>query len=170
MALIRILVDGYSLLHCWRDLIPGQPPHSAAARDELTRRLRQFSDAEQVPVTLVFDGSQPAPSPALEMSSPQCEVIYTQAGQTADDVIERLAHLFKEYGEVMVVTNDHLERDTVTSVGGMISSCDNFIRSVEMARKNMSLRLKHRRIASQKTRPFNPIPVEQTLGKKSPPA
>ncbi len=159
--MIRILVDGYSLLHHWRELIPGQPPHSAAARDELTRRIRQFSDAEHLAVTIVFDGSQPTASPALEMSSAQCEIIYSKAGQTADDIIERLAHLLKEFGEVMVVTDDHAERDTVTSLGGMISSCDNFVRSVEAARKNMNLRLKHRQIVTRQTRPFNPIPVDK---------
>ena len=28
MALVRILVDGYSLLHNWPELAPGQPRHS----------------------------------------------------------------------------------------------------------------------------------------------
>ena len=161
MALIRILVDGYSLLHYWRDLLPGQPPHSAAARDELTRRVRQYGDAECVPVTIVFDGSQPVPGPALEVSNADCEVIYSKAGQTADDVIERLAHLLKDYGEVLVVTDDHAERDTVHSVGGMVSSCENFIRSLDMALKHMGQRLKHHRLKTRHTRPFNPILLSQ---------
>ena len=42
MALARILVDGYSLLHSWPELAPGQPRHSAAARDELVHVLAGY--------------------------------------------------------------------------------------------------------------------------------
>ena len=39
MALVRILVDGYSLLHNWPELAPGKPRFSPAARGELIRML-----------------------------------------------------------------------------------------------------------------------------------
>ena len=58
---------------------------------------------------------------------------YTRAGQTADQLIERAAHRFQSYGEVLVVTDDFAERDTVSAAGGMISSCENFIRTVNSA-------------------------------------
>ena len=41
------------------------------------------------------------------------EVLFSRAGQTADEMIERAAHRFQDYGEVLVVTDDHAERDTV---------------------------------------------------------
>ena len=46
-------------------------------------------------------------------------------------MIERAAHLFSEFGEVLAVTDDNAERETVTSLGGMASSCSNFIQTVE---------------------------------------
>src|SRR5882757_4944500 len=49
MALVRILIDGYSLLHNWPELSPGNPRHSAAARDELIQRLTLFQDATGTP-------------------------------------------------------------------------------------------------------------------------
>jgi predicted RNA-binding protein with PIN domain len=58
-------------------------------------------------------------------------VLYSRSGQTADDLIERAAHRFQEYGEVLAVTDDNAERDTVISLGGMASSCWNFIQTVE---------------------------------------
>ena len=42
MALVRILVDGYSLLHNWPELAPGRPRHSALARAELIYVLTRF--------------------------------------------------------------------------------------------------------------------------------
>jgi predicted RNA-binding protein with PIN domain len=59
MALVRILVDGYSLLHNWPELAPGWARHSAAARDELIRLLTLYQDAAGTPVTVFFDGSSP---------------------------------------------------------------------------------------------------------------
>ena len=47
MALVRILVDGYSLLHSWPELAPGKPRHSAAARDELIRVLTLYQEGLQ---------------------------------------------------------------------------------------------------------------------------
>ena len=39
----------------------------------------------------------------------------------------------REYGEVLVVTEDYAERDTVLSLDGLATSCGNFIRDVENA-------------------------------------
>src|SRR4051812_45987007 len=101
MALVRILVDGYSLLHNWPRLAPGKPRHSAAARDELIHVLTLYRDAIGTPITIVFDGSgAPAGTPP-PTSTPELEVLYSGAGQTADDVIERAAVRFKDYGEVL---------------------------------------------------------------------
>jgi predicted RNA-binding protein with PIN domain len=131
MALVRILVDGYSLLHNWPELAPGKARHSALARGELIRVLTQYGDAANTPITIVFDGAgAPAGTPKTP-STPELEILYSKAGQTADDVIERVAHRMSTYGEVLVVTDDFAERDTVLSVGGMASSCLNFIRTVE---------------------------------------
>jgi predicted RNA-binding protein with PIN domain len=58
-------------------------------------------------------------------------VLYSKAGQTADQLIERAAHRFAPYGEVLAVTDDNAERDTVISLGGLASSCWNFIQTVE---------------------------------------
>ena len=57
MALVRILVDGYSLLHNWPELAPGAARHSARAREELVHVLTRYHDATDEPVTVFFDGA-----------------------------------------------------------------------------------------------------------------
>ena len=57
MALVRILVDGYSLLHNWPELAAGAPRHSEPARDALVEMLTQYQDACGTPVTVFFDGA-----------------------------------------------------------------------------------------------------------------
>jgi predicted RNA-binding protein with PIN domain len=143
MALVRILVDGFSLLHNWPELAPGKPRHSAAARDELIQVLTRYQDASGTPVTVIFDGAglgRERPKAAEECA---IEVLYSRAGQTADQMIERATHRLSAYGEVLVVTDDFAERDTVLSVGGMVSSCLGFIQTIENALSDLSRVIKH---------------------------
>ena len=133
MALVRILVDGYSLLHNWPELAPGKPRFSAAARDELVHRLTLYRDAVGTPITIVFDGANADIRLSTVESKPEMEILYSRSGQTADDIIERVTHRMSVYGEVLAVTDDFAERDTVIAMGGMASSCLNFIQTVECA-------------------------------------
>ena len=136
-------MDGYSLLHNWPELAPDKPRHSAAAREELVHVLTRYHDACGTPITVVFDGARPlrendpAPPPSA------VEILYSRAGQTADQIIERVTHRLKEYGDVLVVTDDFAERDTVMSFGGMASSCDNFIRTVNGALNELAQDIRH---------------------------
>jgi uncharacterized protein len=152
MALVRILIDGYNLinalcelkqilgsnqsyrlLHNWLELAPGQPRYSERARNELIHILTKYHDATGEPITIFFDGAgAPAFAPKPD-SSREVEILFSRAGQTADDMIERAAHRFQSYGEVLVVTDDIAERDTVGGLGGSVASCANFIRMVESA-------------------------------------
>lgn len=130
MAVVRILVDGYSLLHNWPELAQGKPRYSMEARDELIRVLTLYRDATGTPITIVFDGAGRSAGTEFP-STPELEILYSRRGQTADQIIERVAARMSEYGEVLAVTDDYAERDTVFYQGGLASSCSNFIASVE---------------------------------------
>lgn len=143
MALVRILVDGYSLLHNWPELAPRKPRHSEAARDELVHILTRYQDAIGTPITVFFDGAGARPGVPKPQTSTPVEVLFSQAGQTADQMIERAAHRFQPYGEVLAVTDDNTERDVVIGLGGQASSCLNFIRDVENALAELADDLKH---------------------------
>ncbi len=130
MALVRILIDGYSLLHSWPELAPGQPRHSEAARDELIRCLTHYQDTIGTPVTIFFDGAGRRGPARPHDASHTVEVLFSRNGQTADQMIERAAHRFAAWGEVLAVTDDYAERDTVIAMNGFASSCRGFIRQV----------------------------------------
>ena len=139
MALVRILVDGYSLLHNWPELAPGRARHSAAARDELIRRLTLYQDAVSTPVTIFFDGASVRGGRPPAASASEVEVLYSRTGQ----MIERAAYRFGPYGEVLAVTDDHAERDMVISLGGSASSCWSFIQAVENSLAELGDDIKH---------------------------
>ena len=150
MAIVRILVDGYSLLHNWPGLAPGRPRHSAAAREELIHRLMLYRDAIGTPITIVFDGAGAKPDASQLPSTPQLEIIYSQAGQTADQIIERVTSRLLPFGEVLAVTDDYAERDTVASMGGMACSCLNFISDVENTLADFDRELRHLNLREQR--------------------
>ena len=131
MALVRILIDGYSLLHAWHNLAPDEHRHSAGAREALIRVLIQYADSVGTPVTLFFDGSGAPKDTPKTISSDSLEVVFSRDSKTADDLIERTAYRLKPYGEALAVTNDYAERDTVISMGGLAQSCEDFIKDIE---------------------------------------
>ena len=133
MALIRILVDGYSLLHQWPELAAGAPRHSEKARDALMDLLTQYQDISGTPVTIFFDGAGKVRTKPKNESGSAVEVLFSNSGQTADDLIERAAHRFQPYGEVLVVTDDRMEREVVGGFGGSVASCANFIQMIQNA-------------------------------------
>jgi predicted RNA-binding protein with PIN domain len=140
MALIRILVDGYSLLHHWPELAEGAPRHSETARDALVELLQQYQDASGTPVTVFFDGRGARQKPKNQ-SANAVEVIFSSGGQTADDLIERAAARFQPYGEVLAVTEDFAIRDTVSGFNGSIASCGNFIAMIQNALADLEEKL-----------------------------
>ncbi len=149
MALIRILVDGYSLLHNWPELASGQPRHSERARNELVHVLTRYHDATGTPVTIFFDGAgAPAGAPKCETDA-AVEVLFSRAGQTADQMIERAAYRFNAHGETLVVTDDRAERDVVSGMGGSVAGCANFIRMIENALTELQDELRSHNRAEQ---------------------
>ncbi len=142
MALIRILVDGYSLLHQWPQLAAGKARYSQAARDELAQVLTRYQDVSGVPITIVFDGAAQRHHASTLVAPGKLEILYSRSGQTADQMIERAAHLLQCYGDVLVVTEDHAERDTVQAAGALTSNCLNFIAIVENALSDLDRNLK----------------------------
>ena len=150
MALVRILIDGYSLLHSWPELAEGSPRHSEAARDALIEMLTQYQDASGTPVTVFFDGRGRRKTKPKNTAGKSVEVLYSNSGQTADDLIERAAHRFQPYGEVLVVTDDFAERDTVSGLGGSVASCANFIGQIQNALANLAENLNNHNRAERK--------------------
>jgi ribosomal protection tetracycline resistance protein len=147
--IIRILVDGYSLSHHWKDIEPGKPRFSEAVRNSLIKILRQFQDSHGVPLTLVFDASavtKSKRSAEIEPNTRNFEIIYSEPGQSADEVIERVTHRLSGYGPVVAVTNDRAEQETVRAMGGHAVHCEEFITQVKRALSSQKTKiLEHNR-------------------------
>ena len=126
-----LLVDGHSVIFAWPDLSEIHHRNTASARENLVRRLTGLQDSTEWEVAVVFDGRG---AKASSDSVPHgIAVFYSKSGQTADEIIERLAAKYSATCEVTVATDDHMERTTVEALGGMSMSTDQLLSEMESA-------------------------------------
>jgi predicted RNA-binding protein with PIN domain len=112
-----LLVDGHNVMHAWPELARHMRSASKRhiARTELLQRLRHLQDMTGTQVVVVFDGTTAKITEEREPDGLQ--VIYADAGHTADDLIEKLAARYAKERPMRVASADGLVRETVAAFG-----------------------------------------------------
>ena len=148
-----LLVDGHSVIFAWPDLAEIHQRNTATARENLVRRLTGLQDSTAWEVAVVFDGRG---AKASSDSIPHgIAVFYSKSGQTADEIIERLAAKYSATCEVTVATDDHMERTTVEALGGMSMSTEQLLSETNSAGSALRERIQNlssRRVGVPPTR------------------
>lgn len=136
-----LIVDGHNVIHAWPEL---RKHHSVAAhrhlaRNELLKHLRHLQDMTGTQVVVVFDGTQAKITEEREQDGLQ--IIYADAGSTADNVIERLAAKYAASHPMRVVSADGMVRDAVLAAGAEWLSPEMLHMLCEDAEKRMRGRI-----------------------------
>src|SRR5436189_4442402 len=129
-----LLVDGHSIIFAWPELRKLQARRSALAREALIKQLRHYQDWTGVRVVIVFDGKDTRVNTSSDPGDVQ--IIYSQRGQTADAIIERLASKYAERFDLRVATSDLPEAETVHVCGAEWISPDGLRGLLHVIRKN----------------------------------
>ena len=101
---IHILIDGYNLIRKYQPLSRVEKADFSQGREKLLEWLSQYRQKIPNPVTVVFDGGQGEGLSEGRDIYRGIKILYSPRGQTADDIIKRLAE--KEGGKTLVVTSD----------------------------------------------------------------
>jgi uncharacterized protein len=110
-----LIVDGHSVIFAWPDLLRLHQRRTSLARDELTKRLRDYQDWTGIHVVAVFDGKG---TDVTAVADPhEIQIFYSRKGQTADSIIERLASKYATRFRIVVATSDSLEKETAAACG-----------------------------------------------------
>jgi predicted RNA-binding protein with PIN domain len=117
MSARYLVVDGHSVIFSWLDLRSLHQRDRAAARKELAARLQALHDSTPWRVTLVLDGTRGTTSPSPTRRPQDMVIVYANADQTADSIIERLVATSGAAADVLVVTADEVERRLIESLG-----------------------------------------------------
>jgi uncharacterized protein len=138
-----LIVDGHSIIFAWPELLALQQRNRTAARQNLIKTLTEYQDLSGVNVVIVFDGTGERINEVTEPGGIQ--IFYSNAGRTADEIVERLVAKYGHKHTITVATADLLEQQTVTSFGAQCVGSDGLRRRIEDARTEFALELKRRR-------------------------
>jgi predicted RNA-binding protein with PIN domain len=116
-----LIVDGYNIIHAWPALKATMRERGLEdARRQLVSAMSEYAAQTGVAVTVVFDAhSRPGALPSIEQFE-GVTVLFGSKRASADHVIERAAYKASQRGEgadVVVATDDRLERDVVGAMG-----------------------------------------------------
>jgi predicted RNA-binding protein with PIN domain len=137
MARNFLLVDAHNVIFAHPELAALHRRHPANAREQLVQLLERHQDAGDTRVVVVFDGGA-NPRPTSEVSNPAgVQVIYPQAGQTADAIIERLVVKYASLHRLTVATNDNLIRTAAVAAGAATMDAESLF--AEMGRSARDL-------------------------------
>ena len=133
----RLLIDGYSLVH--RDPRLTSASSLMNIRRRLVQRLEGLLGEAADHITVVFDGRDHF-TPDREDAASQVEIVFSPGHQTADTVIERMVQQSPRPDDILVVTSDRLERETVMAAGAHTMSCGEFLEWSENCERGMARR------------------------------
>ena len=102
--MIHILIDGYNLIRKYQPLFRVEKADFSQGREKLLEWLSQYRQKIPNPVTVVFDGGQGGALVEGRDIYKGIKILYSPRGQTADDIIKRIAK--REGEKTLVVTSD----------------------------------------------------------------
>jgi hypothetical protein len=144
----HLLVDGSNVMHAWPELRALLPRDRATARTRLSQAVAVLHDAEQIRVSLVFDGRGAEISIEQPSGHAMFAHIHTPSGLTADDVIESLVGQSREPGSCVVATDDRAERQVIESLGAVGMSAADLAAWIKRVEGRQGARLAERRRAN----------------------
>lgn len=112
-----LVVDGYNIIFAWPQLKEFRERKLEHARDRLVDLLINYSALSGELVYLVFDAHLVKRNSENQELIDGVRVIYTQEGETADSLIERLVGELLKTGTVYVATSDWAEQSLVFGRG-----------------------------------------------------
>lgn len=121
VSMARIIIDGYNLIRRSQSLSAFEAINFEKGRLELLKRLSAYRQIKGHGITVVFDAAN---TDNVDIECDQREgvgILYSEHGQSADQVIMDLAARFK--GEAIIVTSDNEILKRARSAGcGIIES------------------------------------------------
>lgn len=132
-----IFIDGYNIINSWSDLAIGENETLENSRQRLIEILENYVAMREDKLYLVFDAHLSKGSIEKEEKTNNITVVFTKEGETADSYIERKVNLIGRKKEVIVVTNDNLEQQTIFQRGATRMSSIEFNNEVKKSQNSL---------------------------------
>ena len=129
---IHIIIDGYNLIRQSPELAELDRQDLQLGRDALVDMLAAYKKLKPHKITVVFDGAAEHSLYHSRDSFKGIAIRYSQGGESADDVIRRMAH--REKAKALVVSSDREVMITAESAGATVMDSVSFAGKIVMAR------------------------------------
>lgn len=137
----NIFVDGYNVINSWPDLKENKDISFEGARQNLIDKLHNYGVFKACRIILVFDAHKVQGSiENKEEVNKNIWVVFTKDGETADAYIERHVNELGRKHEVVVVTSDNLEQQTVFQRGAVRMSSIEFYNEILKVEKKINIK------------------------------
>lgn len=136
-----IFVDGYNVINSWPNLKQRKDFSFEAARQTLIDKLHNYGVFKACKIVLVFDAHKVMGSvEKREEVNNNISVIFTKDGETADSYIEKQVNLLGRKHEIVVVTSDNLEQQTIFQRGAVRMSSLEFYNEIVKVEKSIKVK------------------------------
>lgn len=119
---IYLLVDGYNIIFAWPELKTLAENNIDAARGKLADELCDYQGMMGCHLILVFDAYKVKGNIGKALQYHNIQIVYTKEAETADQYIEKAAHVMGRDKDVTVATSDGLEQLIVWGQGCKLMS------------------------------------------------
>ena len=136
-----IFVDGYNVINSWPNLKQRKDFSFEAARQTLIDKLHNYGVFKACKIVLVFDAHKVMGSlEKKEEVNKNISVIFTKDGETADSYIEKQVNSLGRKHEIVVVTSDGLEQQTIFQRGAVRMSSLEFYSEIVKVEKSIKVK------------------------------
>ena len=136
-----IFVDGYNVVNSWPNLKLKKNFSFEGARQTLIDILHNYSVFKECNIVLVFDAHKvPGSLEKKEEINKNVAVVFTKDGETADSYIERQVNALGRKHEIVVVTSDNLEQQTIFQRGAVRMSSLEFYNEILKVEKTIKVK------------------------------
>ena len=129
---MHIIVDGYNLIRQWPELAMLDRADLGSGREALLRELQVYQRARRHQITVVFDGREQGGASGGAERAGGIGVRFSRQGETADEVIARLAAAAAASG--VVVSSDREVQAAARRHGAAPLSAAEFMARLEQSR------------------------------------
>jgi predicted RNA-binding protein with PIN domain len=138
-----LLVDGYNIIHAWKDFKPYLEDSLYIAREKLLEILSDYAGFRNEIIIAVFDAHKVAGNPGVYEKRGNIHVVYTKESQTADSYIELFVSSNSKEYEIWVATSDVTEQIIILGRGAKRLNADQLRSKVFSAKKELKDRYLH---------------------------
>lgn len=134
-----LFIDGYNLLFRMKEYNLIKSSTFPTERDILIDILKEYAGGHDYIVYCIFDAYLSRAKEYIKEENP-ITIVYTKTGEKADQWIERKTRELRidHFVDIIVVSDDHDERDMALGYGAILRDCHMFIKELRERRQNVS--------------------------------